>query len=105
MGAPLGNNNHGKAKRWAAAIERALERLETGQARPEDVSPLVAGIDRAADAFVLEMMENKELGYFKELGDRIDGKAAQSIDLGSDPDRPLVSKVIREIVRPPNTDG
>lgn len=29
----------------------------------------------------------------------------QDIDLGSDPDRPLIAKVVREIVRPPNRDG
>jgi hypothetical protein len=89
MGAPFGNQNAAKGKRWAAAIERALERRATGKPRPTDVSDLIAGLDLAADEFVAQMFEAKDLGYFKELGDRVEGKAAQSIDLGSDPDRPL----------------
>ena len=105
MGAPLGNQNAAKGKRWAAAIERALERKATGQQPPADVSALIRGMDLAADLFVSTLFADKDLGYFKELGDRTDGKPSQAIDLGSDPDRPVVQKVIREIVRPPNTDG
>ena len=105
MGAPLGNQNAAKGKRWSAAIERALERKATGAPRPTDVSDFIAGIDLAADQFVAQMFEAKDLGYFKEFGDRLEGKAAQSIDLGSDPERPMVQKVIREIVRPAAKDG
>ena len=105
MSAPLGNQNAAKGRRWAAAIERALERHASGGGLPEDTSALMRGIDAAADAFVLALFTDKDLGYFKELGDRLDGKAKQQVDVGSDPDRPLVSKVIREIVRPSNQDG
>jgi hypothetical protein len=105
MGAPLGNQNAAKAHKWAAAIERALIRKATGAPRPEDVSDFIRGLDLAADEFVIQLFEKKDLGYFKELGDRTDGKPSQAIDLGSDPDRPVVQKVIREIVRPPNPDG
>ena len=105
MGAPIGNQNAAKGKRWAAAIERALERKATGKSRPTDVSEFMQGVDMAADEFVATMFADKDLGYFKELGDRLDGKPSQSLDVGSDPDRPLVSKVVREIVRPPNSNG
>lgn len=105
MGAPLGNQNAAKGKRWAAAVERALARRATGQPAPQDVSELIRGLDAAADAFVEQMFHAKDLGYFKELGDRVDGKPAQALDLGSDPDRPLVQKVVREIVRSPHQDG
>lgn len=37
--------------------------------------------------------------------DRGYGKPSQAIDLGSDPERPVVQKIVREIVRPPNPDG
>jgi len=83
MPAPLGNNNHGKAKRWQSALERAMARRVTG-ADPDangERSELMMGIDAAADQFVACLFENKELGYFKEFGDRIDGKAAQSMEL------------------------
>ena len=100
MGAPFGNQNAAKGKRWSAAIERALERKANGQPRPEDVSDLIRGLDLAAEKFVNGIFDDADLGYFKELGDRMDGKAAQSVDLSGDPDRPLITKVVREIVRP-----
>jgi hypothetical protein len=87
VGAPLGNQNAAKGKRWSAAIERALERLATGKSRPTDVSDLIAGLDLAADEFVAAMFADKDLGYFKELGDRMDGKATQPVS--GDADAPL----------------
>lgn len=89
MGAPLGNQYAAKAKRWTAAIERALERKATGKAPPEDVSDLIRGLDMAADIFVSQMFDNKDLASIKELGDRIEGKPAQSMVLAGDPDNPL----------------
>lgn len=80
MGAPLGNQNAAKAKRWTAAIERALERRATGRTRPDDVSDLMRGLDLAADLYVAQLFEAKDLGYFKELGDRVDGRAHQTIE-------------------------
>lgn len=94
MGAPIGNQNAAKAKRWAAAIERALERLVTKQAVPEDVSDLIRGLDAAADAFVQTLIADKDLGYFKELGDRLDGKPGQAVEL-SGPDGGPVETVTR----------
>lgn len=81
MGAPIGNKNAAKGKRWAAAIERALERKATGQPAPTDVSDLIRGIDAAADEFVRQLFDNKDLGYFKEFGDRLDGKAAAELNV------------------------
>lgn len=88
-----------------AALERALERRATGKPRPTDVSDLIAGLDAAADEFIAMLFTDKDLACFKEFADRLDGKPSQSVDLGSDPDRPLLQKVVREIVRPPNPDG
>lgn len=79
MGAPIGNQYAAKAKRWTAAIERALERKATGKQPPDGRSDLIIGIDQAADAFVDQLFANKDLGSFKELGDRIEGKPAQPI--------------------------
>lgn len=84
MPAPHGNNNHGKAKRWSSAIERALARYATGEEVTGDRSALMIGIDKAADLFVAQMFENKDLAHFKELGDRIEGKPAQAIAVSGD---------------------
>ena len=80
MAAPLGNQNAAKAKRWAAAIERALERRSRVEGQEE--------LDALADAFIDEV-KKAGINGFKELGDRLDGRPAQSLELGSDPDKPL----------------
>jgi hypothetical protein len=81
MGAPVGNQNAKKAKRWQKAIERALAR-----AANENTD---AGLDKAADVFVQACFAG-DLATLKELGDRIDGKPAQVI--AGDPDNPLEVK-------------
>ncbi len=80
MGAPLGNQNAAKGKRWEAALERAFARRATGEPIPTDSSPFMQGIDQAATIFVSQLFEIKELGYFKELADRLDGRAVQGIE-------------------------
>lgn len=93
MAAPEGNNNSSSANRlWANTIRRAIV-----QADPEKLRKI-------ADKLI-EMAEGGDMQAMKELGDRLDGKPKQQVDVGSDPDRPLVSKIVREIVRPPNPDG
>lgn len=54
---------------------------------------------------LMTMAEEGDIQAMKEIGDRLDGKPSQAIDVGSDPERPLVTKVVREIVRPPAKDG
>lgn len=76
---PPGNNNGGKAKRWEAALERAFA------AWPEppdcsDCTPLMRGLNMAAHGFVGEVMEKKDIAFYRETADRLDGKAHQSID-------------------------
>ena len=96
MGAPTGNNNAAKAKVWTAAIERALanrSRLDQKDALDSLAEKLLA---KSAEA---------DLGALKELGDRLEGKPGQAIDLGSDPERPVIARLVRQIVRPDNKDG
>ena len=89
-GAPLGNQNAAKGKRWSAAIDRALERKANGSPAPDDVSDLIRGMDQAADLFVSQLFENKDISYFKEFGDRVEGKAAQSMQIDADVRQTLV---------------
>lgn len=99
MSAPIGNQNAAKGKRWLAAIERAIASWPN-EPSPEGKSQLMIGIDKAAHLFVKNLLTDNNLAYFKEFGDRLDGKPAQTI-LG-DEENPLqvVSKVVREIVKP-----
>lgn len=70
-GAPKGNNNAAKAKVWNAAINRALERRKPANER-------IKAIDELADK-LLEECATGSLPALQELGNRLDGRSAQSI--------------------------
>lgn len=93
VGAPIGNNNAGKAKRWSAAIDRALGKRAEGQSLKDAQEAL----DELAGK-LLEAADNGDGWALKELGDRIEGKPAQSVTLSGDEDHPLVTKITREII-------
>jgi hypothetical protein len=96
-GAQPGNKNAKKGKAWAEAIKRAIRTKYEGEDYEEKLAQLARKLVDAADA--------GDMAALKEVGDRHDGKPSQAVDLGSDPDRPLVQKIVREIVSPPNPDG
>ena len=89
MGAPLGNQNAVKAKRWQQAIDRALGR----RARADGIEEL----DRLADLYldtIEEMTASTEkrgpsIDGFRDLADRLDGKPAQQVKLTDADDGPL----------------
>ena len=93
MAAPQGNQNAVKGKRWADAISRALE--ERSRAKQ------VEALDELAEK-LLAACDAGELAALKELGDRLDGKAHQSV---SGPDgKDLIPPVMRwEHVKPSDT--
>lgn len=94
MGAPTGNQNAAKAKRWEAAILRAVEAWPK-EPDSTDCSALIIGLNKAAHEFVKGVYERGDLGFFKEFGDRLEGKAAQSLTLSGDEQNPL--SVVQEI--------
>ena len=91
---PPGNNNGAKGRRWADAIDRALARRCKSEG--------IAELDRLAEAFLdtVEAMavptpkRGPDIAGFKELADRLDGKAAQSVLVGADSDYPIPPLVI-----------
>lgn len=95
MAAPLGNQNAVKGKRWAKAIERAMDAWPE---RPVSLE-INKGIDSAAFEFVAKLMQEKDLGFFKELGDRFDGKAHQAI-VGDDDLPPIKHEATVRYVKP-----
>jgi hypothetical protein len=75
-GAPIGNQNAANGKKWQAAIFRALEarsRIAQKEALDLLAEKLLARCDEA------------DLQALKELGDRVDGKSAQGVEV-SGPD-------------------
>ena len=88
-GAPIGNKNGAKAKRWQKALERALARAGG------DVD---GGLDKVADQVAAAAMAGDQAAW-KEIGDRMDGKPMQQIQHSGDDDNPLQA-IVRTIVDP-----
>ena len=86
-GAPEGNQNAAKARQWAAAIERALERRGDPSIDPDvpfERTPRMKALDALAESFIAKLDLEKDLGFYKEFGDRLDGKAAQGVIVAGD---------------------
>lgn len=92
MGAPVGNQNAAKAKLWSAAIERALDRLATGEKLDpnDDRSPRVKGLDMMADEYVASVRGG---GYkaFEGFGDRMEGRPPQALEHSGPDGEPMQS--------------
>lgn len=88
MAAPLGNSNAKEGKLWKHAIKRALARKMNGTVEH--------GLDRAADQFVAAVFSGEQWAI-KELGDRIDGRPAQTI-IGDDDAPPVKVRGLIEFV-------
>ncbi len=80
-----------KQKIFAAALHRAITQEDGKRVRD------------AAEK-LLDLAAEGEAWAIRELRDTLDGKPGQSIDLGSDPDRQLIQKLVRELVRPDDKD-
>jgi hypothetical protein len=79
-------------KIWADAVRRAvMRRLENEEGKPQK-------IERLADNLV-ELGLAGDMTAVKEIGDRLDGKPAQSALIQGDPDNPLIQVIERRIVR------
>jgi hypothetical protein len=85
-GAPLGNNNNKKNRPFAEAINRAIAQDDGKRLR------LIAEalLTKAADG---------DISAIKELADRTDGKVAQAIDVGGQPDNPFISELVVSVVK------
>lgn len=72
MPGTIGNTNPATGKMWRAAINRALAKRSRVDAKE--------ALDDLAEK-LLSLCDQGELGALKELGDRIDGKAVQGVEL------------------------
>lgn len=78
MAAAQGNQYAAKAKQWQMAIERALDKR--GAADRREALDELAGV-------LLNKAAEGDMAALKEIGDRLDGKPAQTI--AGDSDAPL----------------
>ena len=91
MPAPAGNQNEANGKRWAGAIRRALheysdERIKQGEALLE-----------IAKGVVKDALGGDALAR-KEIGDRLDGRPPQGVTLSGDPDNPIQTRRVVELI-------
>ena len=89
-GAPQGNQNAVRAKKWRDSIMRALSRKS---------SSVDLGLDAAADKLVMLAHEGDKWAI-DHIAERIDGKVPQALIGGDDDDPPLKLKGVVELVRP-----
>jgi len=89
MPGTIGNTNPTKGKRWRDAINRALAKRSRVDAKE--------ALDDLAEK-LLGLCDQGELGALKELGDRIDGKSVQGVELGGIDGAPVQTKVVVEYV-------
>lgn len=73
VGAPKGNNNAVKGKRWLNAIEKALKERESKAEQQEALVELAGKL--------LDECAAGNLQALQELGNRLDGKPSQTIDM------------------------
>lgn len=86
-GAPVGNANAAKGKRWQDALNKALARFES-------VDPPIA-VGEALDKIAFRVVQGALAGDWDsitEIANRLDGKPAQSVTVGGDGDAPLQHK-------------
>jgi hypothetical protein len=92
-GAPTGNQNASKGKRFASVLEKRIEELKA--------------MDGIVDALITKALEG-DMPAIKEVADRLDGKPRQQVDLGGqDGENPLVTAINIRFVKSsePSQDG
>jgi len=90
-GGQPGNTNRATQYR----VKRTLESLiDKASSKREGLTRL-----EAACASLLDKAEEGDTQAFREIADRLDGKAAQSVSVGNEPGEEFVTKIVREIVR------
>ena len=103
-GGQPGNTNSATGKDGRRALELALENY--GSDQPKEVIGRIATLIKMWQPIIDKAMIEGDLAAMKEINDRLDGKAAQSVSLTGDEDNPIaITRVERVIVKPTNTDG
>jgi hypothetical protein len=88
-GGQPGNQNPAAGKRWRLAIEKALEKRGPS---------MVEALAEVAEQLITKASEG-DISALKELGDRIDGKSVQGVELSGKDGKDLVIG-LKNYVRP-----
>lgn len=85
MGAPVGNLNAAKEKKWYEALDRAIKQDEGKRLR-------------AAAEKLLDLAAEGESWAVKELGDRLDGKPKQQTEISGPEGGPVATSLTVQFV-------
>ena len=86
MGAPAGNKNAAKAKVWEGALRAALAQFEDKDTKKGQA------LRRIAETVVVQAMAGNKDAW-KEIGERLDGKAVQPV--AADVDVNLTVEIVK----------
>jgi len=81
-GGQPGNNNAGKGKPWREALDQALKQYKTDEIKAKTALHKIA-------TKVVERALGGDKDAWQEIGNRLDGRPAQSVEVAGDPDRPI----------------
>lgn len=101
-GAPLGNKNGAKKRLpWSQALKRSLTRLaaDNGEKSPN----YRRGLDKVADAVVRDAAEGNKDAWM-ELGNRLEGKPSQAIEVSGAGGGAIDLKWTVEVTEPGQSD-
>ena len=96
MAAPKGNTYAANGSRWRNAIDKALELRCKSDGQKALVEIAKQLLEKAAEG---------DMTALKELGDRMDGKPRQAIDVGGQPGNPVITELKRTLVDPKHSDS
>ena len=91
IGGQIGNKNNAKGKDWQDALRKAMIQYESA-----DV-PQGQALFKIATKVVQQALEGDPTAW-QEIGNRLDGKPAQALQLSSDDDKPLFQAIKMVIV-------
>jgi hypothetical protein len=89
MAAPAGNNNAAKAKRWTAQIEAAMDLMD--KSRADGLKTMTALAMQ-----LIQKAEEGDMAALKEIGDRLEGKPKQQLDIEANVGVTIVATSIDE---------
>lgn len=96
-GAPQGNRNGAKGKDWQDALRKAMIQYESKERGVEQGQALY----RIATKVVEQAIDGDPVAW-QEIGNRLDGKPAQSVQLSGDEDKPLFTAIKMLVINNPN---
>ena len=93
MGAPVGNTNGRKSRMFEQALIREIKQRDIEKGEGETLRAIVSGL--------IDKAQSGDIVAVKDVRDTLDGKPAQALAIGGDPDGvPLETRMEVKLVKP-----